>query len=339
MRPLSKATIDNIKVLLRSGKSARETARQLGVSIGPVLNVRKADLSNIPPSKVGRPSKISKTTRRYIAREFDKGELTTYKQGQRLMKSLVGEHISVRTVERVLDMEGLKTYVQQKKPSLTADQKSARLKFARDHLKWTVEDWKNVMFSDETTFCRIEPFGKKYFHMRPETMHSSPNPSQKRKQGGGGKMMFWGCITYHGVGDACRLPEGLDSELYVKILRDYVFASRDYYKLDPAKFMFQQDNSRVHTANIVQKYFRKSKMTVLEWPVNSPDLNPIETVWAYIRRELDQYETDPKDLDDLWKRVNFIWGKIPTQFLHNLYEGMPRRMQMLRRGRGEAIDY
>src|SRR5690606_18579454 len=98
-----------------------------------------------------------------IAREFDKGELTTYKQGQRLMKSLVGEHISARTVERVLDMEGLKTYVQQKKPCLTADQKSARLKFARDHLKWTAEDWKNVMFSDETTFCRIETFGKIFF--------------------------------------------------------------------------------------------------------------------------------------------------------------------------------
>ena len=90
--------------------------------------------------------------------------------------------------------------------------------------------------------------------------------------------MMWGCITYYGVGDACRLPEGMDSQLYITILQDYVFTSRDYYKINSRKFLFQQDNSLVHTAKIVKEYIHKSNIPILKWPANSPDISPIENL-------------------------------------------------------------
>ena len=339
MMRLSNLVVDEIKRLLHQGKSSREIAKRVGVSIGSVLNVRKEVLETIPILKAGRPSKISERARRFLVREYDCGRITTSKQGQQLLKLVDGVDISRRAVDKILKKEGLKTYIQQKKPSLTDSQKSARLEFARSHLHWTTDDWKHVMFSDEAGFCRIEPFGKKYFRMRPESKRLKPNPSQKTKQSGGGKIFIWGCMTYNGLGDACRFPQGLDSNLYVEVLKDYIVASRDYRQLDPARFIFQHDNSSIHTASIVKNYLRKSKFAVLEWPANSPDLNPIETLWAYIRRELDKYDTDPKDLDDLWERFMVAWENVPLDFIHHLYEGMPGRMQKLYRSRGASISY
>jgi hypothetical protein len=190
MKRLSKDIIYNAQALLRSGKSVRATSRTLGISAGSVLKIRKDDLNNIPILMAGRPYKVSKRTRRHIARDYDVGRISTLRQGKQLTKPIEGFDIHRSTVDKYLKMEGLKTYVQQKKRGFTKDQKAARLKFARDHLNWTVDDWKQVMFSDETIFCRIGPYGKKFYHKRPEKQRLGPNPEQETKQGGGGKLMI-----------------------------------------------------------------------------------------------------------------------------------------------------
>jgi transposase len=339
MKRLSKSIVDDAIVMSRNGKSAREVSRTLGISVGSVLNIRKRGLDNMPESKKGGPWKVSKTTRRHLAREYDTGHIQTLRGGQQLVQSAEGVQVHARTVERYIHIEGLKTYVQRKKPDLTKEQMAARYTFAREHLDWTMNDWRNIMFSHETTISRIGSYGRKFYRRRPGNTRPESNPTRKTKQGGGGKMMIWGCMTYNGLGDACRLQQGLDSQLYVKVLQDYLIASRNYRGLNPAKFIFQQDNAKVHTANIVKEYFHKYKIAVMDWPVNSPDLNPIESLWAYLKQQLDQYDTDPKCLDELWERVQDVWENVPDNFIQSLYSSMPRRMRVLYEHRGAAIDY
>lgn len=125
MKRLSNLVINGIKRLLHERKSAREIARKVGVSIGSVLNVRKEVLETIPILKAGRPSKISERARRFLVREYDCGRITTPKQGQKLLKSIDGVDISRCAVGKILKKQGLKTYIQQKKPSLTDDQKES----------------------------------------------------------------------------------------------------------------------------------------------------------------------------------------------------------------------
>ena len=140
MKHLSKITIDSAKYFLRSGKSTRATSKALNIPTGAALRIRKKDLDNIPILKAGRPSKVTKTTKRHLAREFDTGRINTLQQGKRLIKAVKGVTVHQSTVDNYLKQEGLKTYVQSKKRGLTKDQKSARYTFARNHLDWTVND-------------------------------------------------------------------------------------------------------------------------------------------------------------------------------------------------------
>jgi len=99
--------------------------------------------------------------------------------------------------------------------------------------------------------------------------------------------MVWGCITYFGVGDACRFKGGVDSEMYVDVLRDYVLASRDWYGMEPSTFIFQQDNAPIHSSQAAITFLTENNISVLEWPANSPDMNIIEGIWSYIKKRLD----------------------------------------------------
>jgi len=151
--------------------------------------------------------------------------------------------------------------------------------------------------------------------------------------------MVWGCMTYHGVGDASWIPGKINAEAYIDVLKDYVLASRDWYNVDPETFIFQQDNASVHTAHIVKAFFVESNLTVMKWPANSPDLNPIENLWSYLKTELGLYKESPKTMDDLWERVQEVWTKIPIDYIQKLYESMPRRMEEVVRNRGGYTKY
>ena len=140
-------------------------------------------------------------------------------------------------------------------------------------------------------------------------------------------MMLWGCITFFGVGDASWMQDKVDSDAYLTVVTDYVRQSRDFWGMDEATFIFQQDNARVHTAGKVMEFFEQENITVLPWPVNSPDLNLIEHVWAYMKRRLDRHTEPPEKLIDLWERVQEIWTDLPNGFLQKLYESMPKRLE------------
>ncbi|KAH6930546.1 hypothetical protein HPB50_014673 [Hyalomma asiaticum] len=61
-------------------------------------------------------------------------------------------NVSDSTIQRRLREAALQSRIAALKPLLTYANKTARLKFAVDHRSWTVEDWKYVIFPDESTF-------------------------------------------------------------------------------------------------------------------------------------------------------------------------------------------
>ncbi|KAK3531714.1 hypothetical protein QTP70_025948, partial [Hemibagrus guttatus] len=92
---------------------------------------------------------------------------------------------------------------------------------------------------------------------------------------GGGSVMVWGCFAASGPGRLAVINGTMNSAVYQKILKENVQPSVCDLKLKRT-WVLQQDNDPKHTSKSTSEWLKKNKMKTLEWPSQSPDLNPIE---------------------------------------------------------------
>ena len=78
---------------------------------------------------------------------------------------------------------------------------------------------------------------------------------------------------------------------------------------------------------------------MLDWPPQSPDLNPIEHLWMHLKRKLEEYDTEPSGMVELWERVEVEWNKILRQVCVHLIESMPRRIDAVLKAKGGYTKY
>ena len=131
-----------------------------------------------------------------------------------------------------------------------------------------------------------------------------------------------------------RLEGNVNAEGYLNTFRQRL--RRFYPDLYGGHLIFQHDNAPIHTARVVTDWFESKNILVLNWPSRSPDLNIIENVWARIKYEMrDQFF---EDVEDLWREVQRLWNELITdEFVINLYNSIPRRIEaMIRAGGGHT---
>ena len=75
------------------------------------------------------------------------------------------------------------------------------------------------------------------------------------------------------------------------------------------------------------------------WPAQSPDINPIEHSWGYLKRRLAEYEDLPNGILELWERIQVEWDKIPVEECQKLIESMSRRIEAVLRTKGGYTKY
>jgi DDE superfamily endonuclease len=232
----------------------------------------------------------------------------------------------------------MKAVVKKKKPFLSKRHRKARMDFAIAHLEWTIEDWKRVVWSDETKINRLGSDGRKWVYKK-----AGERLNDRLVEGtlkfGGGSVMVWGCMLWEGAGYACKIDGRMDGDLYQKILDEDLQASLEYYGKDPADIIFQQDNDPKHTCKKASKWFSDHDYDVMIWPAQSPDLNPIEHLWTHVKKKLSDYENPPKGVHELWERVQKEWNEIEPEVCQNLIESMPRRVEALYKAKGGYIKY
>jgi len=91
------------------------------------------------------------------------------------------------------------------------------------------------------------------------------------------------------------------------------------------KWRLMHDNARPHKAPHTQDFLVENDIRVLDHPPYSSDLNPIELVWAYLKRRV--MDREPKDLDEVLNRIFEEWYNIPLTMLNNLIDGHTGRVQ------------
>ena len=146
----------------------------------------------------------------------------------------------------------------------------------------------------------------------------------------------WGCFSWNGVGDLHRVKEILTGEECWQILIHHMVPSDN--RLNPEGFIFQQDNDPKHTSRVVKKYLQNKKIDVMEWPAQSPDLNPIENLWGQLINRLSK-DRNPQNEDELFENVKNAWYSMSGEYLHKLVESMQNRCKAVIQSKGLPTKY
>ncbi len=89
--------------------------------------------------------------------------------------------------------------------------------------------------------------------------------------------MIWGAMSSAGVGPLCFLKTNVTAPVYQEILEHFMLPSADQL-FKYADFIFQKDLAPAHTAKSTKSWLNDHGVGVLDWPANSPDVNPIENL-------------------------------------------------------------
>ncbi|KFM66113.1 Transposable element Tcb1 transposase, partial [Stegodyphus mimosarum] len=238
--------------------------------------------------------------------------------------------VSQSTIQRTLLRLGLRSRRLVRAPMLTAVHRRRRLEFARQYSSWTSTEWRQVAFSDESRFMLHRTDGR--WRIRRETSERNhPATIAGTVQAGGGSIMVWGMFSWHSLGSLIIVEGTMDQYKYASVLADHVHPyMRIVFPQDDG--IFQQDNARCHTAASVRAWFEEhqDEFTVLPWPANSPDLNPIENLCDHLDRVVRAMDPQPRNLAQLATALESAWLNIPENTFRDLCDSLPARLAAVR---------
>ncbi|CAI7816216.1 unnamed protein product [Closterium sp. NIES-54] len=340
MKRLSEEKQKRIMQRIAEGLSSRQIAIELGVSKSAVhdellrhLGPKTFDELVPSPAKPGRPRKLPEQIARIVIRSIVSGESKTAEAAAGMISSTHGICVTGATVRNTLKRHRVRAIEKPSKPRLSVKNVKDRMQWAKDHQHWTIDDWKRVVWSNETKICRFSSDGCSWAWIR-EDCHMELHHVKQTVKHGGGSIMIWGCMTYNGGGFMCKVEGRMNGELYRSILQDELQQTIEHYELDPETVVFQHDNDLKHTCKMVKTFLAEQLYSVLPWPASSPDLNPIEHLWVYLKKQLLAYPRPPAGILELWDRVQVEWEKIPAAWCSELIDSMPRCVRAVLKAKG-----
>lgn len=283
----------------------------------------------------GRPRKTDDRAERRLIRVVKTNRRKTLKDITSIYNSQTPTKISLTTVKRRLKFHGYKRRVVKKKIVISKQNRVRRRAWCRGKLHMTVENyWRKVIFSDETQVVlgkdrKVYIWRKDNEKWLPRCLgeHSDPNPQVQTS------VMFWGCVTYDGVGTLVPVDGNINSQKYTDILDDNLWPVVS--KVFPnSPWIFQDDNATPHTSRYTIQWKQRNQIPCMMWPAQSPDINIIENVWRKMKILLQRRVHEIHSRNDLIDTVLEIWTSFTPAYIRSLYLTLPTRVRHVLRANG-----
>jgi transposase len=269
----------------------------------------------------GRPKKITPTASRVVA-QYIRRKPTISAGAIAARLEDIGVDVSRSTVSRHLGDHGYRNALPLRTPMLTQAHKQKRVEWAQNHKD---DNWNKTLFSDETSF-QLFRNTIKHWYKNARPIRCMPKDRSK--------IFAWGGFCINGTTSLFCFRRIMDGKFYTEILERHLPEVRSMLR---GRWRLQQDNDPKHTSRIAKEFLANNVPEVMDWPSNSPDLNPIENLWAIIKRDVELRR--PKNLSELECFLEEEWAKIPNSLLINLVNSMPRRCEEVIEKNGERISY
>ena len=323
--PTSKQELkrEKVKTLLKARVPIQKIPKQTRVSLKTVerLQNRRAQRKAGSGRKevLGRSSKI-----RIINAISSNPFLTPADLVERL-----NLNCSPETVRKYLIESGRSYRLPNRKEPLTEEQKRERLNWCLDRQDF--EYFEDVIFTDEAGIWLNDRKGKGWF---PNHMLVRPVDIESRE-----KINIWGAISCAGKIGLYVFRDNFNSLIYEQAVKEVLVPVAQ--ELHPEGCYLQRDNSKVHRAKHLNKFFRSAESDIIletiTWPSYSPDLNPIENLWAVLKRKIRKRR--PRNLDQLEDFIFEEWEDISDDYVRNLCFSINDRIDMCIENEGSRINY
>ena len=297
-KDLSGSEKQTIVQLLGQGKIAHEIAQSIHRDSRTVKRFIKDSNHTRKRSDKGKCKVISKRDITKIKRSVAKNPLnTSFRVFQEAGINGVSKSSRWRLLQRIATVKTAK-----RQPPLTIVHKVNRVKWAMKYLK---TDFSNVLFTDE---CRATLDGPDGF-ARGWVLNGLDVPAYLRRQQGGGGVMFWAGLIGTELIGPFRVPDGvkMNSEGYTSFLhRHFVPWYLLLNQQSRERLIFMQDNAPSHASRHTRNFLGAMGLEgdiFMDWPPNSPDLNPIENYWGLFKAQLYSGGRQYANKDDLWRNI------------------------------------
>lgn len=288
-------------------------------------------INNVSRPRSGQPRKLSEDQRDQLYERVESDPHVTHKD---LLDS-VDNACKKRSLRYLLREMGKRKWLQLKRPQLTDQQAAKRLAWA---LRYQHLNWRRVKWSDESTVRRGKGARAIYTFTRPRDQLQLHDIAEHRPKPV--SQMFWALFGHESRSELIAF-DGRVNGLHIRDLYERVLPGL----VQPGD-IFMHDNAPVHTARIVKALLGELRIEVMEWPPYSPDLNPIENLWALMKEAIHDLYPELRTAPDtvatqllLVAAAKEAWDKIEQRIHYRLIDTMPHRVAAVIAAEGWYTKY
>jgi hypothetical protein len=282
------------------------------------------------PLRIGRPRKRSSDLIAFVeARMLQSPSMSSSALSDEIATEF-GVHLSRAIVNSICKGLRFKCRPVRHGQALNDSHKLSRLEFCPKMLS-IPESLSLIHFSDESRLVLGDD--KQWIWYR----HGEDNPSASISSVKfPASIMIFAVIGIGFKSDILLVDGSIDTDRYIQNLDRLGLINALDQRHGPFGWIFQQDGAPAHTSQVTLDWLEESVDVIVDWPPNSPDLSPIEILWAILKKMVSR--TNPRTVEDLETALIAAWSLIPQDTIDRLCRSFEARLALCLANEGNSIS-